>query len=67
MKALKICAIVFGMFVTMPISFYITYSLIVAVHGDRLLFFLFWLNLPLTMFLSIIFKVIETYDKDKKG
>jgi hypothetical protein len=47
MKPLKVFAGLCSVFVTMPIGLYITHSLIVAAHGDRLLFFLFWINAPL--------------------
>ena len=53
----------FGIVVCMPISLYITYSLLVAINADRLLWFLFWVNIPFIVFLQIGVKLLESKDK----
>jgi hypothetical protein len=67
MKAQKIVAMLLGLFVSLPISIYIRYSLLAAVHADRLLWFLFWVDIPVTFLLQVLFSVIESASKDDKA
>lgn len=48
--AISLCATI----LEFPISMYIQYSLLQAIHADRLLMFLFWVNWPLIIMISII-------------
>ena len=40
--------------VALPISMYIQYSLLQAIHADRLLMFLFWANMPIIFLVHVI-------------
>jgi hypothetical protein len=49
--------------IAMPIGFYIQYSVLQAIHADRLLMFLFWVNVPAFVVIQILSKLAED---DKK-
>lgn len=63
MKGLMVFATIGSMFISMPISLYLTHSLLINAHADRLLMFLFWINIPISMFFTIIFKIVEESKK----
>jgi len=50
--------------VALPISLYITHSILLAIHADRLLMFLFWVNVPCVLVVQILSKLIDA-DKAK--
>jgi hypothetical protein len=62
MKAAKVIFMLVGSFIVMPIWFYLFYQVLVRVHATELMFFLFWVYVPLTIFVSILSKIIE-FDK----
>jgi hypothetical protein len=64
MKGLKTAAALLAIFISFPISIYIRYSLLAAVHADRLLWFLFWVDVPVTILLQVIVRAIESANKD---
>ena len=66
MKELKIFTGIVGLCITLPIWFYLIYSILCAVHPDRLVWFLFWVYVPLTFLVSIISVIIGSAEKDKK-
>lgn len=56
---MRIAAIIIGLFINVPISMYIQYSLLQAIHADRLLMFLFWFNIPFIIITSSLLKIAE--------
>jgi len=66
MKGLKIFTGIVGLCITLPIWFYLIYSILCATHPDRLVWFLFWVYVPLTFLVSIIQVIIGNAEKDKK-
>jgi hypothetical protein len=56
---MKILAALLSVFVSLPISCYISYSLLSAIHADRLLWFLFWINIPVILFAQLALKLME--------
>jgi len=48
---------------TVPASMYIQYSLLQAIHADRLLMFLFWANWPIIMIVLIMQRIIDRGEK----
>jgi hypothetical protein len=58
MKAIYLILALIGL----PIGMYITHSILMAIHADRLLFFLFWANVPVVILLTIITKLAEKGD-----
>jgi hypothetical protein len=67
MKGLKIFTGVVGMCITLPIWFYLIYSILCAIHPDRLVWFLFWVYVPLTFLVAFMQKIIDASEKDKKA
>jgi hypothetical protein len=44
-------------FVTAPIWYYLLYQVLVRVHASELMFFLFWVYLPVGIFASLLAKI----------
>ncbi len=53
---------VIGAVICLPISFYITYSLLCYINADRLLWFLFWVYIPIVLLVNIGLKLLEKGD-----
>jgi hypothetical protein len=61
-KALTIMGALIALLVTVPIWYYLVYSILKAINADRLLWFLFWIYMPAGIFASIIEKVAKLDD-----
>ncbi len=59
MKAAKIIAGILGVFVVMPIWYYLVYQLLVRTNATELMWFLYWVYLPVGIFVAILNKVVE--------
>ena len=46
-------------FIQMPIWYYLMYSILKSVEATQLMWFLFWVYLPLSLGLSILAKFVE--------
>lgn len=55
---MKTLAAILTTCVTMPIWYYIVYTLLCAAHVDRLVWFLFWIYIPIGMFAQIVYMVL---------
>lgn len=60
MKTASLIAGLMALFVTLPIWFYLMYYLLVAVTASDLAFFLFWVYVPITVFIHVIAKIAES-------
>lgn len=49
MKALRVLTGLIALFVTMPIWYYLIYTLLKAANVDRLVWFLFWVYMPVNI------------------
>ena len=45
--------------IVMPIWYFLLYTILTAIHPDRLVWFLFWAYIPLVVLTSIISKIVE--------
>jgi len=63
MKTIQIISILLSVFITAPIWYYLLYNILKAVNASELMFFLFWIYLPVGIFNIIITKIAE---KDEK-
>lgn len=45
--------------ITLPIWFYILYQILTAIKASELTWFLYWVYVPISLFVSSIFKYIE--------
>jgi hypothetical protein len=59
LKALKVIMGLLGIFVTMPITLYLQYKILTLVYATDVMWFLFWVNIPVLILLQIISKVAE--------
>lgn len=64
MKNTKIALSLVGVFVTAPIWYYLLYKILVSVNASELMWFLFWIYLPVGLLLQIIKAVVEKSDKE---
>ena len=58
-KALKVIIGLLGILVTVPISLYLQYQILKRVDASELMWFLFWVNLPMILLIQIISKIAE--------
>lgn len=66
MKGLKIFVGIMGLCVTMPIWFFLVYTMLSAIHPDRLTWFLFCIYLPAWAVVGIVQMIIVAYEKSEK-
>ena len=59
MKKSKVIAALLVMFIIMPIWFYLIYYILSAVGASQLVWFLFWVYVPVSIFVTSIGKFIE--------
>lgn len=56
---MKIICTLLWLFVSMPIWYFLQYQILVRVNATELMFFLFWVYLPVTVFATVIAKLAE--------
>lgn len=60
---MKNIAGVLGIFVTMPIWFYILYQILTGIHASELTWFLYWVYIPVSVLVSSLAKIATKDDK----
>ena len=63
MKGLKIFVGVVGFCITLPIWFYLVYTMLCAIHPDRLVWILFWIYVPVNLLVAILSAIVTANDK----
>ncbi len=58
MKKSKIISAIVGL-LAIPIGIYLTYWMLSQLNPDRLVWFLFWIYVPMIIFVAFIQKIIE--------
>jgi len=61
MKALKLIVLLVGICVTLPIGLYLQYKVLSMVGATDVMWLLFWVNIPVYLFVSILSKIFEVY------
>jgi hypothetical protein len=56
---LKIIAMILTVFVTMPIWYFLLYRILTAVGATELMWFLYWVYIPVAIVSMIIAKIVE--------
>lgn len=59
MKGLKITIAIIGVLITLPISIYIQYKVLQKIDATELMWFLFYVNIPLIFLIQVISKLTE--------
>jgi len=62
MKTYEIITLMLSIFILFPIQIFLYYKVLLAVKATELMWFLFWVYIPLAIIMSIIIKVIEKND-----
>jgi ABC-type dipeptide/oligopeptide/nickel transport system permease component len=60
MKKVRIIAILIGTFISLPIGFWLQYKTLKMIQASELMMFLFWVNMPLIVFVQTIVRIFET-------
>jgi len=63
MNILVITSVILSLCITTPIWYYLLYQILVRVNATELMFFLFWVYVPLGIITQILIKICE---KDNK-
>lgn len=56
---MKVIAGLISMFITLPIWYFLFYKILEAVNASELMWFLFWVYVPISVLVSIIAKISE--------
>ncbi len=59
MKAAKTIASVLGFLVVMPIWYYLVYQLLKRTDASELMWFLYWVYLPVGILVGVLNKIVE--------
>jgi len=60
---MKLIANLLGIFIIMPIWYYLFYKILTLVGATELMWFLFWVYLPVGVFTQILTKIVESKTK----
>lgn len=60
MKGLKIITGIISVLVVMPIWYYLLYKILIAIGASELMWFLFWIYLPLGILTQILVKITNS-------
>ena len=53
---MKTFASLLGLFVSIPIWYYLVYQILIRVHATELMMFLFWIYVPVTLLVQILLR-----------
>lgn len=56
---MKAAGSILSLFVTLPIWFFLLYTILTAIHPDRLVWFLFWIYVPIGFIAASFVKLGE--------
>lgn len=59
---MKLAIAILSVFVTLPISFYLQYAILKRIDASELMWFLFWVNVPLILLVSLVTKLMKDDD-----
>lgn len=59
---MKLVSGLLALFITLPIWYFLLYTILLAIHPDRLTWFLFWIYVPF----GVLVHTLTELSKDKK-
>jgi hypothetical protein len=59
MKTAHVISALLSLFVSMPIWFYLIYQMLVRVNASELMWFLFWIYVPVSFIASVVTRSID--------
>lgn len=63
MMLVRFIALIFGVFVTLPIGLWLQYKVLSLINATDVMWFLFWIYVPVSIFVMILLKIVEAFDK----
>jgi hypothetical protein len=60
MKAMKLLATMLGLCITLPIWYWLVYQILLRVNASELMWFLYWVYVPVGIFVSVLTKLTES-------
>lgn len=61
MKKILIVAGLAGVLMVVPIWYFLLYTILSAIQPDRLVWFLFWIYIPASLFVQVVEKIANEY------
>ena len=65
MKISEIIAAILTIFVTTPIWLFLLYSILKMLQPDRLVWFLYWIYVPLSIISGILIGIVSKFEEEK--
>jgi len=62
---MKVVAAIIVLCIAQPIWFYLLYQILVRVTGSELMFFLFWIYVPVTVLAALILRILDKKEEAK--
>ena len=56
---MKLVSALLGLFVSAPIWYYLLYSILVRVNASELMWFLYWVYVPIGIFIAVLTRIVE--------
>ena len=60
---MKTAAALITVFITLPVWFYILYQILTAINASELTWFLYWVYIPFSLFVSFTINYLASNDK----
>lgn len=58
-RGIKIVTALLGLLIVGPIWYYLLYQLLVAVNAREMMWFLYWIYVPVAMLIGILSRIVE--------
>lgn len=59
MKAIKLMTVIIQLLISLPIWYYLMYKILQSVNASELMWFLYWIYLPVGIVSAVILKIVE--------
>lgn len=63
MGIVKLVCVLMSVFITVPIWYFLLYRILSTVQANELMWFLYWVYVPISFFVAIIAALIRFYEK----
>lgn len=60
MKQMKVIAVLVTLLIQMPVWYYLIYKILESINASELMWFLFWVYVPLGFFCSFVLRASES-------
>jgi len=56
---MKVVIAILGVFITMPIWYYLMFKILQSINASELMWFLFWIYIPVGLFIQIVRAILD--------